>query len=97
MRLVLIDWLDSYGCSSDWRHIESCNPKVLHCRSVGWILYEDADCIVIVPHLSDSEHHSAPQQACGDMTIPFKAIVSITDLQTIKASHPVLAELHTLK
>ena len=91
MRLVLVDWLDSYGCSSDWRLVESCNPKVLHCHSVGWILHEDEQCLVIVPHLSDPEHPSAPQQACGDMTIPRKAIVSMTDLQLIESCSAVHA------
>jgi hypothetical protein len=37
-------------------------------------------CVVIVPHLSAADHPTAAQQACGDLTIPFKAIVQITDL-----------------
>lgn len=80
MRLVLVDWLDSYGCSSDWRLVEACNPKVLHCHSVGWLLHEDEECVVVVPHISEAEHPAAPRQACGDMTIAKKSIVSITNL-----------------
>ena len=80
MRLVLIEWLDSFGCSSDWQILESCNPKPLVCRSVGWLFYDGDDCKVIVPHVSDPANEHAPPQGCGDMTIPAKAIVEIVDL-----------------
>ena len=39
------------------------------------------DCKVIVPHLSDPSLPNIPQQVCGDMTIPTKAILNITELQ----------------
>ena len=79
MRLVLIEWLDSFGCSATWQPLEGCQAKPLRCRSVGWLVYDGADCKVIVPHISQS-HESAPDQGCGDMTIPSAAILSIADL-----------------
>jgi len=82
MRLVLVDWLDSFGCSSDWQQMEGCRPTVLHCRSVGWLLHDGEECKVIVPHISDANHNAAPQQGCGDMTIPTCAIVKMIDLPT---------------
>jgi len=36
--------------------------------------------VVIVQHLSAADHPTASQQACGHLTIPFKAILQITDL-----------------
>lgn len=80
MRLVLVEWMDSYGCSSEWQPIAGCNPKALRCQSVGWLLHDGDDCKVIVPHLSDAEHSQAEQQGCGDMTIPTQAILKISDI-----------------
>ncbi len=79
MRLVLVEWIDSYGCSPAWEPLSDCQPKIMQCRSVGWLLHDDDDCKTIVPHVS-ADHDSAAPQGCGDMTIPAKAIVRIVDL-----------------
>lgn len=79
MRLVLIEWLDSFGCSSDWQPLEGCQAKPLRCRSVGWLLHDGDDCKIVVPHLSET-HENVPSQGCGDMTIPASAILRIADL-----------------
>lgn len=80
MRLVLINWLDSYGCSSDWQPVEGVKAQALRCKSVGWLLQDSEDCKVIIPHLSEANHDHAAQQGCGDMTIPTRSILNITDL-----------------
>ncbi len=80
MRLVLIEWVDSFGCSTSWQELEDCNPKIFKCRSVGWLLHDGENCKVIVPHVSDHKHENIPQQGCGDMTIPTPAVVRIVDL-----------------
>jgi len=80
MRLVLIDWLDSYGCSSEWQPVDEVKATALRCKSVGWLIQDAEDCKVIIPHLSESDHSHAKQQGCGDMTIPSQAILSIKDL-----------------
>lgn len=79
MKLVLIEWRDSYGCSPDWQPLDGVSPKPLICRSVGWLAHDDKDCKLVVPHLS-SEHASAKQQGCGDMTIPTSAVISVSEL-----------------
>lgn len=75
MRLVYVEWLDSFGCSSSWQKldIESCEPMV--CKSVGWLLHDGPTCKVIVPHVS-----GVTNEGCGDMTIPTVAVVRMTDL-----------------
>lgn len=83
MRLVLIEWLDSFGCSTEWRGLKDISPSPNKCRSVGWLIHDGEDCKVIVPHISDPDHANATQQGCGDMTIPVKAIVSIVDLNSM--------------
>lgn len=79
MRLVLIEWIDSFGCSSHWSMMEDVHPTVLVCRSVGWLLHDGEDCKTIVPHVAPETEHTR-HQGCGDMTIPTRCIRSIRDL-----------------
>ena len=80
MRLVLIEWVDSFGCSSTWEELsEDYELKPLLCRSVGWLFRDTEDCKVIIPHIADISNDGS-QQGCGDMTIPTKSIVSIVDI-----------------
>lgn len=83
MRLVLIEWIDSFGCSSTWQELDDIEkPTPMICRSVGWLLSDDDKCVVIVPHVTD-EHKSTPRQGCGDMTIPRVCIVCMKDLVAV--------------
>ena len=90
MQLVLIEWMDSFGCSSDWQTLEGDNFKPLVYRSVGWLLHDSDDCKVVVPHATDAINGSVSKQGCGDMTIPTKSVISIkslsiTDIKSISA------------
>ena len=79
-QLVYVEWEDSYGCSPRWQEIAAdVQPRVLICRSVGWIIRRTKRCIVIVPHMTTGD--VAEPQACGDMTIPTAAIVKIAPLE----------------
>lgn len=80
-RLVLIRWVDSYGCSTDWNEIANARAIAHECVSVGWIVKDGVDAVVVVPHLSPANDDiAAVEQGCGDMTIPTSAIRSIEDL-----------------
>lgn len=79
MRLVFVEWEDSFGCSSRWENLDGCQPSVMLCRSVGWLLHDGDDCKVVVPHVSTPPGADGPQ-GCGDMTIPAKAVVRMVDL-----------------
>jgi hypothetical protein len=80
MRLVLIEWHDSFGCSSNWQELsDECRPAPMTCRSVGWLFRDDPGCKVIVPHIADVPG-GLPKQGCGDMTIPSTCIQRIVDL-----------------
>lgn len=76
MRLVLIEWVDSFGCSSTWTSLSACDPEPMVCRSVGWLVHDGDDSKVVVPHVA----HNA-EQGCGDMTIPTVAITKLVDLE----------------
>ncbi len=78
-RLVLIEWVDSHGVSSDWQYIDECKPSVVVCQSVGWLIHDGKECKVIVPHLTKSDH--VKRQGCGEMTIPAASVVKLVELK----------------
>jgi hypothetical protein len=81
MRLVLVEWVDSYGGTTGWKPLEDCSPDVLICRSVGWLLHDTDTCKVLVPHLVQPDPASRiAEQGRGDMTIPTAAVLRIVDL-----------------
>jgi hypothetical protein len=81
--LVLIKWVDSYGCGSAWGCTEDLEPRPHYCYSVGWIVKETKDVVVVVPHFSPkNDRIEAVESGCGDMTIPRVAIVEQTKLNT---------------
>lgn len=81
MKLVLIEWVDSFGCSSDWEELsyDRGESVPMVCRSVGWLFKDGPDCKVIVPHIADVPG-DRPKQGCGDMTIPNACILKIHEL-----------------
>jgi hypothetical protein len=86
VKLVLIEWEDSFGCSSRWQALEAAqSAKPLLCQSVGWLVHDGKECKVLVPHLT-TEHQNAGRQGCGDMTIPVRSIVKIKTLRARRAA-----------
>lgn len=82
--LVLIEWVDACGCSTDWREIAKLKEdKPMICKSVGWLTDQDVDnreFVTIVPHVTPGDHERAEEHGCGDMTIPRRAILKVTHL-----------------
>lgn len=79
--LVLVEWVDSFGCSPNWQRIEGIEDlKPMRCQSVGWLVHQDDNYIVVVPHLSASDQPHIDQQGCGDMAIPQRSILAIQSL-----------------
>lgn len=82
MKLVLIEWVDSHGPLDGWKQIEEDDkPESLICESVGWLLYDGKDCKKIVPHRAGHRNQNIILQGRGDMTIPTRAILKITNLK----------------
>lgn len=74
--LVYLEWRDSYGVSAEWRETEAAEPHAHRCFSVGWILKETDEAIILAPHLSPANDLiHAEEQSCGDMVIPKSAVV----------------------
>jgi len=81
MKLVLITWIDS--CSGrGWTDIDAAkkNHGVVRCRSVGWILVEDEEAILLASSLGGSRIDGEPYCANGEMSIPKVAILGIQEI-----------------
>ena len=80
-RLVMIQWVDSTGPSSQWQWLDKMEKRTaVLIRSVGWLLEDGPDEKVIAAHLSwpDSD---GDQQTNGLMVIPSVAVKSIVDIE----------------
>lgn len=83
-RLVLVEWLDSHY-RPGWTTDETL-PEPVTCRSAGWIVGENPQGLVLASNVSIE----ATPQRCGDITIPKRSIVSITNLAISAAANPDL-------
>ena len=73
--LVVVKWVDSYGCGSQWGEIPDSEPGAHYCYSVGWLVRESVDAILLVPHISpNNDSIGSVEHGCGDMVIPRSAI-----------------------
>lgn len=82
MKLVLVEWLDSHagrGWQDEAKLREVARP--LYCRSVGWLVAENKDCKVLVPHIAGEKNGDILLQGCGDLTIPAASITKVTVLR----------------
>ena len=78
-QLVLVEWVDSHA-GRGWRSFDEF-PKVAHplyCQSVGWLVFDNEECKVIVPHIGGEKDGDAMLQGCGDLVIPTAAIKKTT-------------------
>ena len=81
-KLVMVEWVDSHT-GRGWEPFEKFNESAtpLYCRSVGWLVVDNEECKVIVPHIGGERDGDPMLQGCGDMTIPTVAVKKITVLR----------------
>jgi hypothetical protein len=75
---VLVEWVDS-SRGDGWATIDSIDPVAHAVRSVGWVVLENDDVIVVAPHHSD-ESRDAESQISGHMKIPKRCATRIADI-----------------
>lgn len=81
-KLVLVVWVDSCGAESGWEDIDNfSHAQIMKCKSVGWLVHEDSERLVLVPHVALKDDGEF-LQGCGDMVIPKMAVVGVEDLET---------------
>lgn len=63
-KLVLVEWLDSRR-GEGWVRLNELESSITRCRSVGWLINEDAESLALAGHLAEN-----PEQCCCDLMIP---------------------------
>lgn len=79
MKIVLVEWIDPWSHSGwvDEEDLDAGLNRDLTCSSIGWIVREDFDRVVI----ASSRIHT--DDGWGDLfVIPRSAIIEITELDT---------------
>ena len=81
MKLVKIEWMDSFGVGTSWESFDNIIDEGHICISVGYLAMDGKNIKVIIPHISPTNDIiGAAETGCGDMAIPVCSIIKITDL-----------------
>ena len=71
MKIELIKWVDTFGCSPGWEFEDELECKVTEVYSVGFVRKETDSVIVLIPHMSSAER----TQIAGYICIPRRQII----------------------
>lgn len=70
-KIVLIEWVDSYSVYEQWDFLKDLKePEIIKCKSVGFIIKETDESILIMPHISGDN-----EAGKGGICIPKLAII----------------------
>ena len=85
--LELIEWVDSALDRHGWKSLDEITARAPIVRSVGFVVRETAEQIVLMPHLVEAQE-GIEGQGCGEMTIPVVAIRTRAKLTSSSTSRP---------
>ena len=77
-RLVIVEWLD-HTEGKDWVEIDKVDPDPLHCFTVGWVIAETDDVMVVAPNYSVEKGQA--RMVTGEMQILKKVIVIVQGIK----------------
>ena len=82
---ILVEWIDSAQPISAWMFLES-KPRleIIQCVSVGWVVGETDDVLMLAPNLGDIESGGSGQ-ASGFIRIPKSAVTRRVELMASNA------------
>jgi len=76
LKLILIEWVDSYSVYEQWDFIGHIKePEIVNCKSVGFLIKETPESILILPHISGEN-----EAGMGGICIPKVSITKLTEL-----------------
>lgn len=93
----LIEWLDSAQPISSWKHLDDLpDLEVIECVSVGWVVKESDQIVMLAPNLGDYKSGGGAQGS-GFIRIPKAAITRRVLLEEVTcpsslSSHPAQAQ-----
>lgn len=72
--LVLVEWQDSAQPLSHWLLLSDApKPEIILCVSVGWVISETKDVLMLAPNIGDIQSGGSAQ-ASGFIRIPTAAV-----------------------
>lgn len=74
----LVTWVDASLQRTGWQHLDELSLQDPRCRSVGWIVEEDRQQLLLVPHLTLPDDDG--QEGYGVMAIPKASIIDRREL-----------------
>ncbi len=77
---ILVEWIDSAQPISAWMFLENKpSLEIIQCVSVGWLVGETDDVLMLAPNLGDIESGGSGQ-ASGFIRIPKSAVTRRVEL-----------------
>lgn len=74
MILAVVEWVDSRGGPEGWeRKSEATSMDICRAKSVGWVIREDSESIMLASHIIGDDD----PQVSGVVCIPKQAITSM--------------------
>jgi len=82
MRLFLIEWEDA-STRSGWQWLEDIkeDTNLLMIRSVGWVVYEDKNQLILGSHISGERNKTIQLGISDCMSIPKSSIIKMIRLK----------------
>ena len=81
-KLVLVEWTDATGgLRTGWRPVASMADTTTPARSVGWLVHEDDDVIVVCPHQVGHDYGEGD----GEIRLDRRWLVRVVDLVEVPA------------
>ena len=82
---ILVEWIDSAQPIGAWMFLENKpSLEIIQCVSVGWVVGETDDVLMLAPNLGDIESGGSGQ-ASGFIRIPKSAVTRRVELMASNA------------
>ena len=82
---ILVEWIDSAQPISAWMFLEKKpSLEIIQCVSVGWVVGETDDVLMLAPNLGDIKSGGSGQ-ASGFIRIPKSAVTRRVELMASNA------------
>lgn len=73
MKIVRVDWLDSYGFVDMWTFRDAAMPQPKKCTTVGYLVKKDENSTIVAQSVNDEEWGRI-------IVIPTVSIVKVTEV-----------------
>jgi hypothetical protein len=82
--VVAVEWIDAFGCPAGWEFEDETVTAATTVRSIGYVLSEDDQFVLIAPHIS-SPGDGRRRQLAGHIAVPRRQIVKMDVISSSQA------------